>query len=109
MSDGALTSLDNTRLLIARETGTPVQAHVFGADDLLPDDVVSAGIYSKRIGNTLYTPTTYGEAVQVRIMSQNRAFRSDPLGSYNRPRITFDNNLRDDRFYSQLGNPSFGY
>ena len=74
MSDGALTTFDNTRLLAASRAGIDVQAVVRGAGEAFP-----AGRWTPRSG---IQPTTWEEAVQARIQQQNRLFRQRyPNGS----------------------------
>ena len=77
MPDGGLTSVDNTRVLAARQAGIDVQAAVHGFDDLLPSEY--AGRFTTPKGGT---PNTWGDAVLNRIGSQNSGYRRTyPYGS----------------------------
>lgn len=78
MSDGGLTTIDNTRVLAASRAGIDVKAVIHNADDALPANFVER--FTTKKGGV---PTTWGEALQNRIQSQNRAYRtSNPNGSY---------------------------
>jgi len=71
--EGRLITVDNTRLLAAQLSGTPVQAVVRGAGEALPASMAG------RFG----AATTWGEAVTARIAGQNAAYRAaNPLGSW---------------------------
>jgi RHS repeat-associated protein len=66
-------TVDNTRLLAAHMTNTPVQALIHGAGEALPDAMAG------RFGSA----TTWGDAVVNRIAGQNAAYRSlFPEGSW---------------------------
>jgi len=79
MSDGKLTTLDNTRVLAARRAGVKVEARVFNFDDALPDNPDFVGRFLGRKGEV---PTTFGEAVMNRIGNQHLAFgKAHPYGS----------------------------
>ncbi len=68
-----LVTVDNTRLLAASMTDTPVQAVIHGAGEALPE------LMAGRFGNA----TTWGEAVMNRIAGQNAAYQSFfPNGSW---------------------------
>jgi filamentous hemagglutinin len=70
---GRLVTVDNTRVLAAHMTGTPVQVLIHGAGEALPASMAG------RFG----AATTWGEAVMARIAGQNAAYRaSNPLGSW---------------------------
>ena len=74
MSDGTLTTFDNSRLLAAQRAGIDVRAIVRESDAAFP-----AGRWTPRSGTN---PGTWGEAVQSRIQQQNRQFREQyPNGS----------------------------
>ncbi|SHI24935.1 filamentous hemagglutinin, partial [Sporobacter termitidis DSM 10068] len=80
MSDGILTSVDNTRVASAREAGIDVRANVHGYNDPLTPDQMSRFATKKGI------PTTWGEAIKLRIDKQNSAFRNSfPAGSFDLP------------------------
>jgi hypothetical protein len=77
MEDGSLTSVDNTRLLAARETGFDVQANVHAFDESLPEDQIER--FTSDAGSA---PSTWGEAVLNRIGDQASGFRNAyPFGS----------------------------
>lgn len=77
MPDGGLTTVDNTRLLAARSTETPVQARVHGYDE--PIDPARAGDLVSRKGDV---PSTWAEGVENRIGRQNATYRGRyPSGS----------------------------
>jgi RHS repeat-associated protein len=70
---GRLITLDNTRVLAAQLTNTPVRAAIHGAGEALPSSMAG------RFGSA----RTWGEAVKVRIAKQNAAYRAaNPLGSW---------------------------
>lgn len=70
---GRLVTVDNTRVIAAHMTGTPVQAFVHGAGEALPASMAG------RFG----AATTWGEAVAARIAGQNAGYRAaNPLGSW---------------------------
>jgi hypothetical protein len=75
---GRMIALDNTRLLAASMTGTPVQAIVRSASEALPPSM--AGRFVSRSG---VEATTFGEAVTTRIGKQNATYRGlFPNGSW---------------------------
>jgi hypothetical protein len=77
MADQGLTTVDNTRLLAAGLTGTPVQATIFDADSEIDD---SQAI--RFIGPNGQLPSTWGQAVLNRIANQNNLYQSTyPSGS----------------------------
>lgn len=69
LADGSLVSVDNTRLLAAKLTGTPVQATIRGFDEAFPiaRDVNNAFFYNRVTGERA---GTWGEAVLNRIALQ---------------------------------------
>ena len=71
MHEGTLTSVDNTRLLAAKSTGTPVHANVHEYHD--PIDEPRASTLASRKG---VVPETWGEGVHNRIGRQNSAYRT---------------------------------
>lgn len=76
MSDGGLTTIDNTRVVAAREVGIDVQAVIHNYDDLLPTELVERFTTKKGV------PTTWGEALELRIGHQNSGFRNNyPFGA----------------------------
>ncbi|WP_375431307.1 hypothetical protein [uncultured Friedmanniella sp.] len=70
MSDGGLTSVDNTRLLAAKSSGIDVQANVHDFHEPLPAEHVERFTTPK--GGV---PDTWGDAVTNRIGRQNSAYR----------------------------------
>jgi hypothetical protein len=75
--NGQLTTVDNTRVLAAGLTETPVQARVHGFDE--PIDPSRAPALQSRKGDV---PTTWGEGVTNRIQNQNALYRARyPAGS----------------------------
>lgn len=81
MPDGKFTSMDNTRIVAAREAGIDVKANVRGFDEPLPADMLA----TRRFGNA----QTWGEAITGRINRQTGGFgTNNPYGSSTLPRIT---------------------
>jgi len=79
MSDGSLTTLDNTRILAAQRAGVNIQARLSNFDDILPpiDDFIN-----RFLGRKGEVPVTFGDAVTNRIGGQNAGFRNaHPQGS----------------------------
>lgn len=77
MPDGQLTTIDNTRVIAAREAGIEVQATVRNYNDPLPSDMVDRFTTPKGI------PQTWGEAIELRIGKQKAVFRNNnPSGSF---------------------------
>ena len=76
MSDGKLTTIDNTRVVAAREAGIDIQAIIHDANELLPENLI------KRFTTDKGIPETWGEAIELRIGKQKASFRNNnPLGS----------------------------
>ena len=76
MGDGGLTTIDNTRVLAASRAGVDVQAIVRNASDRLPANMVERFTTKKGV------PSTWGEAIQLRIGKQNAKYRNTyPQGS----------------------------
>ncbi len=68
--------MDNTRILAARETSTNVQARIRAFDDKLTAQEI--GRFTK--GNQV--PSTWGEAITIRINSQSGKFGvNNPYGA----------------------------
>lgn len=77
MSDGKLTTVDNTRVLAAKNAGIDVQANIHAASDPIPADVAIR--FTSKNGTI---PKTWGEAVTNRINNQNSTYRTTyPNGS----------------------------
>ncbi|WP_231130770.1 hypothetical protein [Granulibacter bethesdensis] len=76
MPDGVPTSMDNRRLLAARQAGIPIPAHVRNASDLLtPEEVQRFKVKGEA------PPTTWGEAIQLRVQRQRGISGADPSWS----------------------------
>jgi hypothetical protein len=77
MSDGALTTVDNSRLLAAHLSGIRVKATIHSFDDPLPEGFVDR--FTTLRGGA---PSTWGRAIQNRIDSQSVGYRAAyPFGS----------------------------
>ena len=77
MPDGKLTTIDNTRVIAARDAGITATARVHQYTDPLPEEFIDR--FTTRTG----TPSTWGEAVQLRVGKQKSSFRTgNPYGSY---------------------------
>jgi len=84
MGDGGLTSLDNTRLRAAVESGTAIEARVHEPGEALTHRE-STRFFWEKYG----TPTTWEEAVLCRIAKQGTTWaRQFPSGTHVLPRIT---------------------
>ena len=82
MPDGGLTTIDNTRVVAARQAGIDVQANIHAYDDLLPSEYIDRFTTKKGV------PTTWGDAITLRIGKQNATFRNNnPFGSVNMDNI----------------------
>ena len=80
MSDGKLTTLDNTRVVAARAANIKVKANVHKYNDFLPNKETMRRFTTKKGG----IPKTWGDAVKNRIGKQSGSFRREyPNGSYN--------------------------
>ncbi len=76
ISDGGLTTLDNTRVLASSRANINVQANIRNASDALPANLVERFTTKKGV------PSTWGDAVNLRIGKQNAGFRNThPNGS----------------------------
>jgi len=77
MPDGTLVTLDNTRLFAAGEAGINVKASVYDAGDMISPERGQA--FLEQYGSR---PSTWGDAVKMRIGDQNAGFRNTyPNGS----------------------------
>lgn len=82
VSDGQLTAIDNTRVAAARQAGIDVQANIHGYNDPLSSDFIDRFTTKKGI------PSTWGEAIELRIGKQNATFRNtSPSGSFDMPKL----------------------
>lgn len=80
MPDGELTTLDNTRVVAAREAGIDVLANVHEYGERLTSELDIERFTTPKGG----IPSTWGDAVENRIGKQSATFRRDyPNGSYN--------------------------
>ncbi|WP_436489806.1 RHS repeat domain-containing protein [Chitinophaga sp. ARDCPP14] len=83
MSDGLLTSVDNTRVLAAQLSGTRVKAVVHAYDELIPASQAGRFVLKK----TGDVPKTWGQAVEYRVQNQSATFRTNtPNGSHVQPK-----------------------
>lgn len=98
MRDGALASIDNTRVLAARQAGKKVQARVHGFDDVIPIE------RAKTLRVDGMQPLTWGEAASLRIMKldQNIATRNGGIPNWSQ-RIP-NGSLYDPRVYGRPPN-----
>ena len=77
MSDGKLTTIDNTRVLAAALTNTKVQANIVDAAK-----AISESQASRFVARNGELPSSWGEALSNRIQSQSSAFKNaNPNGS----------------------------
>ena len=78
MPDGIYTTIDNTRVVSAREAGINVQANVYGYNDPLPSEYIERFTIKKGV------PKTWGEAIELRVGKQKASFRNGNLyGKFN--------------------------
>ena len=86
MKDGMYTTLDNTRLLAARNSGSELKANVHNYDDLIPKDVAERLASPSKKG---VLPKTWGEAIEMRTNSQTSEWRKayGGTGSFVKPKI----------------------
>ena len=85
-------SIDNTRILAAREAGIDVQANVRAYNERLPDSMLDRFEHPKVPGGYAQT---WGEALEYRILRQNKTFQKNnyPVGSYQDPKVKY--NVKD--------------
>jgi len=69
MPDGSLTTIDNTRLLAAREAGIKVKVNIHNFNDFIPDRLAKQ--YTTLADRP---PRTWGEAIQDRINDQKHTY-----------------------------------
>ena len=95
MQDGQLTSIDNTRVLAARESGINLQVKVWEPNQELPESML--GRFKNPLTNEY--ATTWSEAVEARILRQPELFISDhfPYGNIEDPMISFNTNTDNIR------------
>ena len=76
MSDGGLTTIDNTRVLAASRTNVNVQARVHDGNSPLPTEFIERFTTKKGV------PVTWEDAIMLRIGKQNSGYRNTyPNGS----------------------------
>ena len=76
MPDGNLTTIDNTRVVAAREAGINVQANVHSFNEPLPEEFI------ERFTTKNGVPQTWGEAILLRIQNQSGGFSTEnPYGA----------------------------
>lgn len=77
MKDGGLTSVDNTRVLAAKTTGTTIKARIHEYDDKIDINMANRFLSKKK-----EIPETWGQAVSYRIGKQASGYRNKyPEGS----------------------------
>ena len=77
MPDGIYTTIDNTRVVSAREAGINVKANVHGYNAPLPSG------YIERFTTKKGVPKTWGEAIELRVGKQKASFRNgNPYGKF---------------------------
>ena len=77
MPDGNYTTIDNTRVYAAQQAGIDVVANVHEFNETIID-----GGVADRLSRGRFIPQTWGEAVLIRISSQNKAFRQNQYGDW---------------------------
>lgn len=95
MQDGRLTSIDNTRVLAAREAEIKLQVKIRSTKEALPENMLD------RFKNpvTGKYATTWVEAVEARILRQPEVFVSQhfPYGNIEDPMISYNTNTNNVR------------
>jgi len=77
MPDGGLTAIDNTRVVASRHAGIDLRAVIHSFDEPLHDPNLT-----NRFATPKGLPTTWGEAISLRIGEQAAAYRNKyPMGS----------------------------
>lgn len=75
MPDRIYTTIDNARVVSAREAGINVEANVHGYNDPLPSE------YIERFTTKKGVPKTWSEAIELRVGKQKASFRNgNPYG-----------------------------
>lgn len=84
MEDGFFTTVDNTRILAAREAGVNVDTYVHDFNEVISPKMAARFINKK----TGALPSTWGEAVRFRIGNQSKAFSTaNPSGTLTLPKV----------------------
>lgn len=82
MPDGRLTTIDNTRVVAAREAGISVTARIHHYDELLPKEFID------RFTTKQGVPLTWGDAIRLRVANQSASFRKNgPYGAYDLEKV----------------------
>ena len=77
MPDGIYTTIDNTRVVSAREAGINVKTNVHGYNDPLPNEYIDRFTTKKGV------PKTWGKAIELRVGKQKASFRNgNPYGKF---------------------------
>jgi len=96
MPDGQLTTIDNTRVLAAREIGVELKARIWESTQSLPESMLD------RFKNPLTGSyaSTWSEAVEARILKQPEPFITNhfPYGNLDEPLILFNTNTDNIAF-----------
>ncbi len=83
MEDNMYTTVDNTRLTAAQKAGIDVKANVHNYDDAISPEQ-AARFRNKKTGDL---PSTWGEAVENRILNQGKKFSEKyQKGTFNQPK-----------------------
>ncbi|HEV2614882.1 MAG TPA: hypothetical protein VGV92_09320 [Gammaproteobacteria bacterium] len=91
MPNGELTTIDNTRVLAAREAGIKVSANIRNYNEKLPEGMADRFEHPTVQGAH---PETWGEAVEYRVLRQSLGYMNAfPEGTLEIPRITYGLNL----------------
>ncbi|WP_228025815.1 RHS repeat-associated core domain-containing protein [Streptococcus ruminantium] len=83
MPDGKYTTIDNTRVVAARDAGISVQANIHHYTDALPEEFIN------RFTTKQGVPSNWGEAVELRIKNQSKKIKKSlntPYGSNIQPK-----------------------
>ena len=70
IADGKLITVDNTRVLAASRAGIKVEARIHGASVVLPTE------YIERFTTRKGTPSTWGDAIDLRIGNQSAGYKN---------------------------------
>lgn len=85
MPDGQLTSIDNRRLLAARESGSPVVVRIHEYNEPITDPVRQRDL---RVSDLHGNPGSWGQAVENRCWKQGSKFRNESLwGTHEKPAL----------------------
>ncbi|MDX2164303.1 MAG: hypothetical protein SFW07_02675, partial [Gammaproteobacteria bacterium] len=91
MPNGEYVSVDNTRVLAAREAGIDVRANIRDYNERLPEEMAPR-FRNRYVGGA--RPETWGEAAENRLSNQGFDFVNvNPEGTFIEPKITYNLNL----------------